>query len=677
MTRRLAISRLAVALVSRFAVALPALCCLAIPPIAQAAPPPPANLVVDGGEEVWRPSRSFRILWTNPASSPPIAAVHYRVRDPHGTVVVGPVRVPWATDDVEGIQVPAIPAAYIADVWLEDAVGQSSALTSARLRYDDERPGGVTPSVGATWVGRTAFPLSVRLSRPGLVPISGLRGYAVSVSADPDRTPCAAADRCAVGETDLRDGVGDDTYAIADLPEGTRYMRAAAVSGSGMASLVSDPLVLRVDKTHPTTTLNGLPSGWADGPVRLTAAAIDHGSGMVARPGEARPFTAISLDGATPTTAPGPSVAATVLGEGAHRVAYYARDLAGNVNDGGTANGVPNSPAGSALVRIDSTPPTLSFASAQNRSAPELIRAAIADSLSGPDAARGWIGVRRRGSGDPFEALAAAPAPADELRARWNSEAYPDGEYEFRAVGFDRAGNRAATGLRAGGTEMVLSNPLKERTTLLAGFAEGAPSVGAPFAYRSTVRFGQGAFLKGQLLSGSQPPGSRPVEIIERYANGAMRVSPLATAADGSFSVQLGAGPSREVSAVFAGDETLTRATSPALRLAVRGEVRLMTSAKVAEVGGAPLLFAGRVSAAPGTIPAEGKTVELHFRLPGDPWTEFRTIRTDRRGRFRHRYRFSDDDSRGVRFLFRAYTPAQGGWPYEPSGSKPVAVRGR
>jgi hypothetical protein len=68
--------------------------------------------------------------------------------------------------------------------------------------------------------------------------------------------------------------------------------------------------------------------------------------------------------------------------------------------------------------------------------------------------------------------------------------------------------------------------------------------------------------------------------------------------------------------------------------------------------------------------------VQLQFRLPGLPWSEFRTIQTDRRGRFRYAYRFSDDDSRGARFQFRAYAPAQENWPYEPSGSRPVLVRG-
>ena len=51
-------------------------------------------------------------------------------------------------------------------------------------------------------------------------------------------------------------------------------------------------------------------------------------------------------------------------------------------------------------------------------------------------------------------------------------------------------------------------------------------------------------------------------------------------------------------------------------------------------------------------------------------------MQTNGRGRFRYAYRFSDDDSRGVRFRFRAFVPTQRDWPYEPGGSRPVAVRG-
>jgi hypothetical protein len=660
------------------AVASVLVCLLAAVGNASAAPPPPMDLDVDGGEERWHPKRSFRILWSNPVTKPPIAAVHYRVRDPSGTVVVGPVRLPWAANDVDGIEVPPQPAAYLAEVSLEDAAGQRSGFASATLRFDDRRPGQTAPLMAPGWVGRAAFPLAVRLSRPAQVPLSGIRGYAVSASSDPDRPPCAAAERCTEAETDLRGGVEGDAYAVSDLPEGTGYLRAVAVSGSGVASVASAPLTLRVDKTYPTTTLRGAPAGWTKRPVELTATARDDGSGMLWDEGGAQPFTAISIDGATPVTAPGPVAKATIVAEGAHRVAYYARDLAGNVDDGRAENGTVNPASRTALVRVDRTPPRVSFANAQDREDPELIRARIVDPLSGPAGDRGWIGVRRRGSGDPFAALTTMPGGAGELLARWSSEAHPDGEYEFRAVGFDRAGNSAATRLRGDGSPMILANPLKERTTLravLLGEARGDP----PATSRLAVPFGRAAVVRGRLLAGARALGSRSVQVVERLggAGEGTRVSTVVTAADGRFSLRLPPGPSREVSAAFAGDRALTKAASPALSLAVRGEVRMRTSARSARVGGAPLLFAGRVSAAPGTIPVEGKVVELQFRLRGQPWTEFRTIRTDRRGRFRYRYRFSDDDSRGVRFLFRAYAPAQAGWPYEPSGSRPLAVRGR
>jgi hypothetical protein len=647
--------------------ALSVVCLVAMGASASADPPPPADLGVDGGQERWRPTRAFLLRWRNPLVTPPIAAVRYRVTDPAGTTVVGPARLPWAASDVT-VEVPGWPGAYTAELWLEDAWGRTSGAAAATLRFDDERPGDVAPLLKASWVGRTSFPLPIRLSRPQSVPLSGIRGYAVSAAAAPDRSPCVAPPRCAEAETDLRGGIDDDAYVVADLPEGTTYLRAVAVSGSGMASIEPGPVALRVDETYPVTTLDGVPDGWSNRPVELTATAVDDGSGMHDGDG-VQPFTAISVDGATPVTAAGASVTTTLLGEGIHRVAYYARDLAGNVDDGSSANGLANPQPRMTSIRIDRTDPSLAFEPA-DPARPESIRAHVSDPLSGPDGSRGWIGVRRRGSGDPYAPLPALPSAAGELRARWESEADPEGEYEFRAVAFDRAGNSTTTGLRGNGEPMLLANPLKEMTTLVAGLGDSA-------APGLTVPFGQGAVLRGRLAAGSRALASMPIAVVERDRTGATRVSAATTGADGGFSVRLPAGPSREVQAVFAGSETLSRASSGELQLAARSGVRMATSAKLAKVGGAPLLFSGRVSAASGTIPPEGKTVELQFRLPGLPWTEFRTTRTDRRGRFRYRYRFSDDDSRGVRFLFRAYAPAQGGWPYEPTGSRPVVVRGR
>ncbi len=641
-------------------------------------PPPPADLQVEGGEEAWHPRRSFRLIWRNPAPNDgaPIAAVRYRVLDPAGAVAIGATRIGWPATSVEGLEVPGPPGAYTAEVWLEDATGALGAPAAAKLRFDDGRPGGVTPSVAATWIGRAAFPVAVRLSHPsGEQPVSGIRGYAVSVAPTQDRSPCASLDRCTEAETDLRGGVDDDSYLVADLPEGTSHVQALAVSGSGMASAAVGSAVLRVDKTSPATRLEGLPDGWTNQPVRLTAAAVDGGSGMSAGAGGVPPYTAIVIDGGTPVTAAGNAVSVTVIGEGLHWIAYYARDLAGNVDDGAGSNGTPNPSPPTALVRIDREPPSISFINAQDPSDPELIRAWIADSMSGPAPGRGWIGIRRRSSGDPFAPLPAAPRSSGELRARWDSDAYPAGEYELRAVGYDAAGNAAATTHRANGAVMILTNPLKAATTLAAGFA------GQSTIRRRTVPYGRGALFGGRLTEGiSGPLNGVPVRIVERFGTGAGlgdRVSTVTTDPDGNFGIRLSAGPSREVTAVFDGTPTLTRATSSSALLAVRSGVRLRVSAPIAKIGGPPLVFRGQVGAAPATIPPGGKSVQLQFRLPGLPWSEFRTIQTDRRGRFRYAYRFSDDDSRGVRFQFRAYAAEQAGWPYEPAGSRPVSVRGR
>jgi hypothetical protein len=655
------------------AVAMTALLGVGVP--ADAAPPPPADLQVEGGEDAWHSKRRFRLIWRNPASGAghAIAAVHYRVLDPAGTVASAATRLSWPASSIEGLEVPGPPGAYTAEVWLEDSAGGIGAPAAAKLRFDDARPGDVEPATGATWIGRASFPLTVRLSHPaGDPPVSGIRGYAISVAPPPGRHPCQTPNRCTSAETDLGGGAASDAFRIADLPEGPHYVQAVAVSGSGMASMSPGRAVLRVDKTSPLVALSGAPAGWVSHPVSLNAIAIDDGSGMVAADGIV-PFTAIAIDAGAPRFAPGPSVSATVIEEGVHRVAYYARDLAGNVEDGGESNGMANTAPPTALVRIDRQSPSVSFANSQDPSEPESIRARIGDPTSGPDPARGWIGVRRAGSDDRFMPLPAAPRPRNgELRARWDSDSYAPGDYEFRAVGFDLAGNSTAATRRANGRAMRLSNPLKVATVLRA-------RVGDRGRARQSVPYGREALFKGRLTTGASTPLSGlPVRVVERSSleSGPARSSTVRTDSAGTFAIRLGAGPSREVVALFEGTPTLSRSASPSLKLAVRSAVSLRASSPVAQVGGTPIVFRGRVGAAPSTIPAHGKSVQLQFRLPGLGWSEFRTIQTDRRGRFRYAYRFSDDDSRGARFQFRAYAPAQAGWPYAPAGSRPVSVRG-
>lgn len=641
---------------------------------AAAAPAPPVDLRVFGDAGTWHAEPRFHLVWTGPpGGGPGMAATHYRVRDPLGTPV-GEAKIGLVNNEIGSLPVPDVPGVYSAEVWLENDAGEEGPAATTQLRFDDGRPAAIEPEPVPSWIGRTAFPLRVRLNHPpGPLPISGIRGYAVAIDANPGGAPCAAADRCSDAETTLRGGIGDDELTIPALPEGTSYLHAVAVSGSGMKSAGSGEAVLRVDTTDPVTQLSGAPTGWTNGTAWLTASAADGGSGMEPDGDGPPPFTAIRIDGGAPRIALGGSVGAGVIEQGVHRVAYYARDAAGNVDDGAESNGIANRGPRTAWVRIDRTPPGVAFANSQDPLDPDLVRVRIVDALSGADLSRGSIGVRRAGSGDRFETLPSAPAGDGMLGARWSSDAFPVGEYELRAIGYDRAGNATTTMRRANGEPMVLANPLKATTTLSAAFQHRV--------LRRTAPYGRGVLVVGRLTTGvSSPLAGMPVRIVERFAAGARpaeRVSTVRTGPGGTFAIRTAPGPSRTIVAAFEGGSTLARSAGRALGLAVRSRVRMRASSAVARVGGKPLVFRGRVAAAAGEIPPGGKAVQLQFRVAGLPWAEFRTVQTDRQGRFRYAYRFSDDDSRGVRFQFRAYAPAQDNWPYEPAGSGPVIVLGR
>jgi hypothetical protein len=220
---------------------------------------------------------------------------------------------------------------------------------------------------------------------------------------------------------------------------------------------------------------------------------------------------------------------------------------------------------------------------------------------------------------------------------------------------------------------MRLPSPLKVATTLRADLGRGAAS--------RTISYGHGTPYSGRLIAGRRTPlAGIGVRVIERFAVGAVpreRESTARTGASGAFRIRLAPGPSREIVAIAPPTATLQGSRSRISNLAVRGRVHLAASSRVAKVGGRPIVFRGKVASAGTEIPADGRAVQLQFRLPGLTWSEFRTVRTDQRGHFRYAYRFADDDSRGARFQFRALIPEQAGWPFEPAGSLPVAVLGR
>ncbi len=435
---------------------------LLFPPPAAAAPLQPVGLRVGGGEESWRAGKRFALYWTNPPGS--IAAVHYRVLSPDGNVLLAKV-LPWTATSIDPVWAGDTPGAYTAEVWLEDGSGASGPAASATLRFDNSHPAVVEPLPRPGWIGRTAFPLAIHLSHPdGPQPLSGILGYAISVNSSPVGNPCAGS-TCSAVETGLQGGIDGDSTYVGELPEGTDYVHAVAVSGAGVPSATVGSSVLHVDKTDPNVVIEGVPAGWSSQPVDLTARGSDAESGM-APSGNDGPLTAIRVDGGAPASAAGDTVRTTVIASGIHTVAYYARDAAGNVNDGGLSNGYRNHSPATAQVRIDREAPALAFANAQDPSDPERIAVRVADLLSGLDTTRGSIAVRALGSGERF-----TPLPSERssgaLSARWDSGAYPAGEYEFRAIAYDKAGNSETTLERASGAAMRLRAPLKVATRLV------------------------------------------------------------------------------------------------------------------------------------------------------------------------------------------------------------------
>lgn len=639
----------------------------ALPGTAEAAEPLRIeNLQVEGGEASWHASNLFRLDWTE-VPGPPVSprAVIYRLFDSGGRLVAGPIRNRETVRLISPLAVPPAPGAYTAEVWLEDDEGRAGPASRATLRFDDTVPPPPVPQAPADWLAGHER-AELKIGHPaGALPLAGIRGYAISLDSGDGGSPCAHPAWCSVAETDLAQGIADDTVSLGPFPEGETYARVVAVSGSGVASPVASA-VFRSDATLPRLSLQGVPPGWSDGPVRLTVLSADDLSGM-ALAGLTGPFTAVTVDGAPPTLAAGDSVSTWVGGSGIHRVAYFARDAAGNVADGAWGGPLP----ATAEVRIDEDPPRVLFAPAQDPAEPERIEATVADPLSGPSPDRGSIRLRPVGGHGRWEVLPTRVA-GDRLVAQWDSDSYPPGKYELLATGYDRAGNAATGSDRARGARMVLVNPLKTQAQLTAGFG--------PRQKRRTS-FGHGAQFGGRLLNiFGAPLGGQEVAVTETFAPGSRpsrRTTLVRTRPDGSFSLQLPPGPSRDVSAAFAGTRTLTRASASSVHLGVPASVRLHASAHVAKVGGAPIVFGGSIARTGAAPLGEGLPVELQFRYPGAGWSGFRTVETDARGRFRYAYRFSDDDSRGIRFRFRAYVKGREGWPYEPATSRPISVVGR
>jgi hypothetical protein len=212
--------------------------------------------------------------------------------------------------------------------------------------------------------------------------------------------------------------------------------------------------------------------------------------------------------------------------------------------------------------------------------------------------------------------------------------------------------------------------------------------VSLPLRRRTTVTVRRsGRTLRAQLTSAGRPLADHPLSLTQRL-RGATRwravcgkrivilassshsaPCALQTDAAGRVEIRLPAGPSRTLRISFAGDALLLPARDSA-SVRTPASARLHASPRTIPAGGA-VRFTGRLRG--GHIPRGGKLVELQARVSAG-WRTFATLRTDRRGRFRHTHRFSAVASDGT-YWFRVRVRRETAYPFERATTDPLAVR--
>ncbi|HTU15573.1 MAG TPA: hypothetical protein VMF31_10270 [Solirubrobacterales bacterium] len=630
-----------------------------------APPEPPFGLRVTG-DSYWQSRNGIEVTWVNPAEagaglkeaeltivdladgSAGSPSLHSIRRGPR----IGEINLPHRGE-------------FRIEVRLRDMLGNFSLPESTWIGFDDSRPSDVSPEAATGWLSADEFPYEMEIERAQAAGPSGISGYAVSISGNQAARPCPAGS-CLRGELSLSSGADARTVTIDRLGEGVHWVSAVGVSGAGLASAVPGEERLRVDRTEPVSTVEGVPQGWARGPVEIEVVATDSGSGMVAKPASDNgdPVTVIRAGGDPALVSRGDRATLRISGEGATRVRYWARDLAGNANDGGLAgNGEVHGLPGEATVRIDRRSPVVSVVEERDPEDPELLRATVRDTGSGVES--GTIAFRAREDSGEFRPLETS-LRGDEMSARLPSDELPPGSYEIRAEAFDRAGNRGLSDdVR---NNPVLKIPLKRPTAVSVRFT-GRPAAAADLRVESRrdVRIsGRVSGARGASFAGV------PVLVEQEYAPGSPRkrtVDTVLVDRGGRFSAVLAAGPSRKVRLRFTGTRIDRPSMSRKLTVRAADRVRFRVSPDLLLNGGTATM-SGRVSGRGVPPPADGKLLAIQYFDPSrDRWRPVEVIRTDPRGRFEYRYRFRTI-AYAQKILFRAVSLPEAGWPFESTRSR-------
>ena len=199
----------------------------------------------------------------------------------------------------------------------------------------------------------------------------------------------------------------------------------------------------------------------------------------------------------------------------------------------------------------------------------------------------------------------------------------------------------------------------------------GASSLTAGLGERAKgallVRQGQGSTLRGTLNGLGGLFANAPLCVFTRVVTDSDRqfLGIAMTGSDGGYQFAIGAGPSRDVTAIYRPDQRELSAHA-ALRTKVRPTFRLRR--KVVRNKG----FAIFKGAIPG--PRNDRVVVILQVKSGKAWRVFRRYRTRASGRFVMRYRFTQTPTPTV-YIMRAQVRAQSGYPYEQGNSRARRLR--
>ncbi len=298
-------------------------------------------------------------------------------------------------------------------------------------------------------------------------------------------------------------GANFNSAAVAD---GNVDLHVVATDAAGNTT-TSAAVTSLADNTKPATTDNA-PSGWQSSPVTVTLTANDGGSGVN--------VTEYSVDGN-----PGYTVGTSVVipapadgsNDGAHIIAYFSADNAGNIET-----------IKSTTVLIDATPPTCPSCSAA-----DYLRGTVTLSADPDSSGSGIKSVAFEytdAGGSTWTTIGTDSTGPGPYTTDWDTTPVPDGHYDLRIQITDNADNVTTANL----PDKVVDNT-----------APDVALVGAP--------------TEGQLVSGtiaiaaSASDATSPVASVKFFVRGSLfgtdTVAPFSfnwnttTGADGGATIQI------------------------------------------------------------------------------------------------------------------------------------------